>query len=193
MVPNINANNKKNGFKSKVVVREMTSGKTLKEGKDYTLEYEKDGEAVLDGTKGAKLNEEYTVVVNGKGIYSGSTDQIEYSVVANKLPKLKGVATATIEYDGKEIILNPRTSMADDDYNFYLQSGKGDEIQYFFADLDGERSNYSYYKVINYTSNIKKGTAKITVMGVNGYAGYKTISFKIYAQPIDKTFFKYKN
>ena len=35
------------------------------------------------------------------------------------------------------------------------------------------------FVIIGYANNIKKGTAKVTVRGVNSYSGTKTVSFKI--------------
>ena len=41
------------------------------------------------------------------------------------------------------------------------------------------------FVVQSYTSNIKKGTAKVTLKGINNYGGTKTIPFKIVSAQLD--------
>ena len=35
------------------------------------------------------------------------------------------------------------------------------------------------YEIVGYSNNINKGTAKVTIHGLNNYGGTKTVSFKI--------------
>ena len=35
------------------------------------------------------------------------------------------------------------------------------------------------FEITGYTNNIRKGTAKVTVRGINGMAGTRTLTFKI--------------
>ena len=43
------------------------------------------------------------------------------------------------------------------------------------------------FKIIStgYSNNVKKGTARVTVQGINSYAGTKTLTFKIVQGKVD--------
>ncbi len=50
--------------------------------------------------------------------------------------------------------------------------------------LNGTLSNDDY-EIVEYSNNIKKGTAKLTIHGLGEYGGTKTVTFKITAQPMN--------
>ena len=191
VAPDVKVNTKKkNSFKSPVMVNELVSGKKLKAGKDYSLTYTKDNEPVPEGMTAAQEGAVYTVKITGMApFYTGSVE-LEYQVVGNSLPKVKGIAALNILYLGDEIIFRPKTSADDTDYNFYLQSGSGSKIKSYFALEKGVNDDTAQYRIISYRNNIKKGTATIVIRGINGYAGAKSVTFKINAQPIDQTLYK---
>lgn len=53
--------------------------------------------------------------------------------------------------------------------------------------LDNKVLSKSDYKILSYTNNNKKGTAKVTLQGVGNYGGRKTVSFTIAARSIKTT------
>ena len=70
------------------------------------------------------------------------------------------------------------------------QSYTGNAVRLSYADLTnvlytGKKSSPKYlvpgtdFEIVSYSSNIKRGTAKVVLKGKGSYAGTKTLSFKI--------------
>lgn len=131
---------------------------TLKKGTDFTYLYPENG-YVTSG--------EYTILLEGKGNYTG-TAVIKEKITTEKvlMSKLKYDKVANQPATGKAIELE------DDDIRIMDGSYR------LVKDKD-----YS----LSYQNNVNPGTATVIVTGLGEkYAGYKMVTFKITALPINK-------
>ena len=147
---------KKGKYKSTPVLTDA-DGKKLKAGTDYLKTYEYTGN-IIGGD--AQPDTEITVTVKGTGNYTGTV-----STTYRILNTGKDISKATFkiaqqEYTGSEVTLTEADITATINKTTPLQLG-----------ID--------YVIDSYTNNLKKGTAKVTFRGINGYGGTKTVSFKI--------------
>ena len=164
--------NKKNSYKTTLKVTDIT-GKSLSSGTDYekTINYSYKSETVLkDGTVrrageaiGANdippVDTVIVVTVCGKGNYTGVLTG-EYRLMKKDIGKAK-VTIPKQTYTGKPVTLDRN------------------EIKVTHGKVTlGEND----YKIVGYTNNIKKGTAKVTIKGTGEYGGTKTVSFTIKAK-----------
>ncbi|MBQ7582582.1 MAG: leucine-rich repeat protein, partial [Lachnospiraceae bacterium] len=109
--------------------------------------------------------------VTAKGVKNYTGDLSEtFTVAARGVKDLKFTLTpAAYDYTGSPI----RPGKAS--IKVQIKEGRT------WKDVDDTTAR-SYYDVIGYSNNIKKGTAKITVKGKNGFAGNATVTFKINAK-----------
>lgn len=147
------------------------NGKTLVEGTDYRVSYsylnntileDKDGTSrkEKEGVKNTDIIPEGTIIVvkvTGSGNYNGNVE------TAIKICK-KSIASAKVTvkpqiYTGSEV--QPGADQ------MTVKVG-GNPL------VPGED-----YEIVGYSNNVKKGTAKVTIHGINGYGGTKTVNFKI--------------
>lgn len=152
-------------YMPKVTVTDK-NGKKLSAGKDYekTLVYSyetQQGEVEFDrNTRIGDLpaGTVLKVTLNGMGNYKGQASQ-EYKVVPASI-KSAVVTVAPKEYTGEPVIL--------DKEDITVRVG-------------GQPIEKDQFEIVegSYLNNNKKGTAKVTLHGVDGYGGYKTITFKI--------------
>lgn len=162
--------NKKNIYKTTVHLTD-TSGKVLKAGTDYdkkfvytyqsntSLENGVDraaGEAV-DKTDIIPAGTIINITITAKGSNYTGTVTGTYRIAGKSISSAK-VTIPEQRYTGKEITLSV------------------DQIQ---VKMDGNIISTKDYEIVGYSNNIKKGTAKVTIHGLNGYGGTKTVSFKI--------------
>ncbi len=137
------------------------NGKRLAKGTDYekTIIYKDINGTVLDKNSRPVAGDVVTVVVTGKGAYTG-TKECTFRIYAKGM----SVQSASIKvlnkqyYSGEPIVL----TKAD------LQVKVGKVI------LDADD-----YEIVEYTNNIKKGNAKVTIRGIGDYAGVKTFNLAI--------------
>lgn len=166
--------NKANGYTTKLTVTDL-NGKALKVGTDYdkTFTYTYKKQTTLDnGTVRAAgevvgqadiipAGTVLQVTVNGKGNYMGALTG-EYRITQ------AGISGASVTipkqtYTGQAITLN-----------------KEDII----VKIKGAPVDQSQYEIIpdSYKNNVKKGTASVTIRGVDNYGGTKTVKFTIKAK-----------
>lgn len=169
-VPDRVYQNRKNAYKSVPVIT-PTGGTALRAGTDYEKNYiysYKEDTLLSDGVTNRKAGEAVgeadippagtTIVVSitGKGNYSGTLSG-EYRIVKQDISKAK-VSVPAQTYTGKEITLDM------------------DEIT---VKIGKQELGAEDYKIVGYTNNVKKGTAKMTLKGIGEYGGYKTVNFSI--------------
>jgi len=97
----------------------------------------------------------YVVTLTGKGNYKGTAEK-QYSIIGNQAAGFTVAAIAAQEYTGAEI--KPEPSVTDNN-NRALTKG----------------TDYT----VEYSNNINAGTATVTVTGINGYSGTKSVNFEI--------------
>ncbi|MBD5401931.1 hypothetical protein HDR58_03895, partial [bacterium] len=193
-VPNVVVN-KGGKYGSKPVLSDRNGTKEVKLAvkKDYTLAYydmtekadepsteaDGDNEDKEEGTPISNINKftdgkagsvikVVATAVEGSG-YTGKATRY-YSIRENDFGKVK-IKVANKEFTGKAVTLT-----ADD----ITITGATLTLQ---ESADSETDGY-YIDPASYVNNIKKGTAKVTLIGTGKYAGSKTVSFKITAKEV---------
>lgn len=167
---------KKNIYKTTVRLTD-TNGKALKAGTDYdkSIEYtyanntnvkikNADSEDIVSRKQGEDVQKddiipagtEITVTINAKGRNYTGTRSETYRIVNASISGAR-VVIPEQTYTGEEI--EPAS-----------------EIQVV---LNGVILTGDDYKIVGYSNNVNKGTAKVILRGVGNYGGTKTASFKI--------------
>ena len=135
--------------------------KKLTKNKDFTVkEYTyADGSAVSETPQTGNM---LRVTIEGAGNYKG-TAYSYYRVIADDKSIAKAVVkVADQQYTGKAV--------------------EPDKTAVTSITLNGTELKQSDYEIIGYSKNIKKGTAKMIIRGLNEYGGTKTVNFKITAK-----------
>ena len=109
-----------------------------------------------------------TFDITGKGNYNGSV-KAEFRCIS----KEKNIYTAKAKKIADQYFKGYEVCLSDDDLKGILSLDGKDLIP-------GED-----FVVQSYTDNNKKGTAKVTLKGINGYGGTKTLSFRIVQAKFD--------
>ncbi len=145
-----------NGKEQKKVPTVVWNGKKLKKDKDYTISYP-------DTMPGAYTNAgTYTVLVTGKGNYSGSREISLHITGLNLISKVKTSKIANQIYTGSAI-----------EPDFTVKYGQI---------ILTEGVDYT----LQYSNNTSVGTATVLITGKGSYSGEKKITFKIVGTPINK-------
>ena len=105
----------------------------------------------------------YVVTLTGKGNYKGTAEK-QYSIIGNQAAGFTVAAIGAHEYTGAEI--KPEPSVTDNN-NRALTKG----------------TDYT----VEYSNNINAGTATVTVTGINGYSGTKSVNFEITPKSLNAT------
>lgn len=147
------------GWKAAIIVRD-TDGKLLRAGIDYdrAVSYYYDG---MDNDPIPKPGTVVTVTVTGIGNYTGTLTG-SYGIYHTALSKLI-IEIDSQEYTGKEIELSR------EDIHVYANT----------ADKKAGKEVADSYKITGYANNVKTGQARVTLQGINGYGGIRTLSFQI--------------
>lgn len=175
--------NKKNIFATKVKILDV-DGKTLSAGKDYDkkLKYTYKNDTKLDNgtvrTAGTEVDKNdiipagTVITVTAAALtpagkmanYTGSCIG-EYSFRTYDIAKAK-VTIPAQTYTGKAITLDKT---------------KEDQI---LVRVSGKKVEPDQFEIVagSYKNNVKKGTASVTIRGVDNYGGTKTVTFRIKAK-----------
>jgi len=156
-----NGNPQKN-VKPKVIIKIDEKDITLKQGKDYIVEYN-------DVTTGAYVNPGiYSVSIQGQGNYVGNI-ALKERIVSKSTVNISKASINKIEnqtYTGNNIELNDK---------LVLSYGRGlvgvDEKDYNESTV----CDYTY----SYENNKNIGTAKVIIKGKGDFYGERTLTFKI--------------
>lgn len=169
--------NAKNYQRVSPVIKDL-DGKTLKKGTDFEITgYEK-----VDGTAIEGIPDVGDIVrVNVEGInnYMGQSCAYFRVIENNRDISKAKVQVASQTYTGKEILLSEVNHI----------TGKRQIL--VTMKIDGETKTLvegTDYEIVRngYSKNINKGTAKMTIRGINAYGGTKTVPFKITAHAFDE-------
>ncbi len=138
-------------------------GKKLKAGRDYTVDPARD-------EQGSENAGSVTVKVTGAGAYKDTVNVTfrYFTTVSSNIAKAKAVKKiADQPYTGNPVALSAN------DLNGILKSGS---ITLVYG---------TDFEVMDYSNNTKKGKAKVKLKGIGGYAGTKTVTFKIIEKKAD--------
>lgn len=160
-IPDKQYSSKANAWKSTVTIKDV-NGKKLTAGTDYdkTLIYQY--EKMADGLSPQAGTVVYVTAV-GINHYAGSSITGSYRIYSANISKLTIVIDAQ-EYTGKEIELSAE--------DIHVYANKNDVKK-------GLEITEPSYEILTYSSNIKAGTAKVTLRGIGDYGGTRVCSFKI--------------
>lgn len=167
--------NKAGKFMSDVKVYD-SEGKLLKAGIDYekVIKYVAADGSELSKTSVPEEDDVITVFVTGKGGYTSDTIRADYKIL--KAGEVNDISKAKISIDpvayrsGRVILTGDNASCV------HASMGKDKKSLTFSTDgIDGD------FMVLpgSYENNDKKGTAKVTFVGINNYSGSKTVTVKI--------------
>lgn len=160
-----------------------SEGKLLKKGTDYenNIVYIKDGKELT--TKDfPKAGDTITVSLKGKGGYTSTSIETSYDILPlgknNKLENANIKIKPQLYNKGKDVTITSQDQ-------FQTAFIGSNHTPLTLSTDDGVTGDFMVVPE-SYVNNIKKGTAKVTIMGINGQTGIKTISYRIEAKPIGK-------
>ena len=175
--------NKKNRYATKVKITDI-NGRALKAGTDYSKAF-------------TYTYKNETIVKNGTTADSGTTvraagENVDRNDVipAGTILLVKAIAMEGSNYTG-EIIGEYRITQAtisSAKVSVLKQTYTGQEIRLDKSDITvkikGKQVDESQFEIVegSYKNNVKKGTASVTIRGVDNYGGTKTIKFTIKAK-----------
>lgn len=190
-----------NKARAQAVFKSLKVGKvTLKATKDFDITLtalsvkDAKGEAVEAGTEMANASVpagytgSFTLIVSGKGNYTGEIKKVVY---VNEKPMLLKNATVTLgkncktrTYTGKEITLTPAYYDAATKKCYAVADGEITETEVkaedvFIVKEGKECLVYGKDYEVSFSGNRAVGTATMTIRGIGAYQGEKTVSFKI--------------
>ncbi len=153
---------------SKTTVTDV-NGKVLAPGKDYRVGYAYvNNTRLADGTMktaNAAVNLQKDIIpvetliavkITGMGNYKGNTQTVI------RICK-KSISSA-------KVTVKPQT---------YTGSEVQPGIDQMTVKLGREELQAGDFEIVSYAGNVKKGTAKVTIRGIDNYGGTKTVNFKI--------------
>ena len=172
-----------NGNNWKPVV-ETIKGLTLKEDTDYTVTVKNSKGKVV---KTHKAPGKYTLVIKGKGNYTGTT-QVQYEILKGTNPLNVTAQKKTFNADYSKLKDKNQSISELEIYNF-KKNGKG-KITYTLSSAKKGKKSYKKYFTVNNKGKltIKKGLkkasytvkVKVTAAGNKNYkAGTKTVTFTV--------------
>ncbi|MDE6662621.1 MAG: right-handed parallel beta-helix repeat-containing protein, partial [Lachnospiraceae bacterium] len=165
LVPDMPASTKPDAWKSKKITIKDVNGKKLTAGTDYSKEIDY---KVAGGSSTPGVGSIVSVKVQGAGAYKGTSITGSYKIYdkSKSISKLKIVIDPQ-EYTGEKIELDTWS-----DIHVYATSA---DMKKKVNELRG------IVEIVDYTNNIKSGTAKVTLRGseYSEYGGMRTCSFKI--------------
>lgn len=164
LVSDMPVSTKADAWKSTKITIKDVNGKKLAAGTDYSKEIDY---KVTDGSSTPGEGSTVSVTVQGAGAYEGTSIKGSYKIYdkSKSISKLKIVIDPQ-EYTGEKIELHTWS-----DIHVYANS----------ADMKKGNELYNVVEIVDYTNNIKAGTAKVTLRGseYSEYGGMRTCSFKI--------------
>ena len=154
--------NKPGKFFSKPVLTDE-NGKKLTAGVDYekVYVYRDKNKTILDKYDTPKAGEVLTVTVIGKGNYSG-----EVSTSFRVFEKGKSVSSAKVTVNKEAVYNGEKITLSKDD---------------LIVKIGQNTLTADDYEIVQYTNNLKKGTATVILRGKGLYGGTKKFTFKIKA------------
>ncbi|MCR5508931.1 MAG: Ig-like domain-containing protein [Lachnospiraceae bacterium] len=181
VIPDKVASKKKGAYIAKPVIYD-DNGKKLKEGKDYRI---KSYTAIYPDLSTAQLSKKsavntvdtvISVLLEGKGAYSENGSRVNAEAVADYLIKSKNFAGVTFPkitkpYSGNPVYLKENDFKKDGVSLVTIKEGKAKLPLEYGKDFEIVEGTYK--------SNVKAGTAKVTVRGLGEYAGIQTLKFKV--------------
>ncbi|MBD5469885.1 MAG: InlB B-repeat-containing protein [Lachnospiraceae bacterium] len=148
----------------------------LKKDVDFTVEYIGNTRSDLEG------GDVLVAVIKGIGAYGNDDDEIELNVSVNRSVLSAAKVEVTYEnafsYTGEQIM----PEVEEVRYKTFNGYGREDDEDYEPPEWETLKQDEDYR--IEYTKNIAKGTGTIKIVGIGGYTGSVSKSFKINSKAI---------
>jgi len=135
----------------------------------------------LDKTSTVSAGNYIRITVEGKGVYAGGNASGIYRILTDG----HDISKAKIQLNAQNYTGSPILIEKDSQFNMektYVKNGK-DTLELHiekYIDKDGVEQLPNMEVVPgSYVKNVNKGTAKVTLRGINGFGGEKTVTFKI--------------
>lgn len=161
-------------FEPAVTIKDGTAA--LKKGVDYTVEYSENTRSELEGSDVLKA------VIKGIGDYGSDDEEIELSVTVNRRTLSAAKAEVSYEkeftYTGAEIM--PEVTQVR--YKVSNGHGREDDEDYEPPEWIDLTQGEDYR--VEYTKNVAKGTGTMKIIGIGGYTGSVSKTFKIQSKTI---------
>jgi len=156
------------------------NGKALKKGTDFEIAgYYPTKESDTPLTETPKVNDTVYVAIKAKedGNYAGEVRE-SFRIIGND----KDISKAKVE------VINPTEIV----YTGNAIQLSGEQLKITMKGIEEPLKEGIDYKIVKagYSNNINKGTAKVTIQGLNLYGGTKTVTFKINAHGFDMTWYE---
>ena len=185
--------NKKNGWKQSFKVWDL-DGKAL-DSKDYMSKEVEYSVVSLPENYSGSLQAGDLLTKDSPNPPAGSVIQIKITMKGNYEGELRGnykIIVAGTDISKAKIQLHPKqytgkavTITSNEDFKTRTLKVGRENITLYLTDGTGENEKQNIEVVKgSYINNVKKGTAKVTFRGINGYNGIKTVTFKIGQQSI---------
>lgn len=161
-------------FATEVKVFDREGG-LLKAGTDYEKEIKytaADGKA-MDNAALVNEGDVITVTVKGKGGYTDGTVSTSYKVI--KQGESNDISKASIRIDSLAYTKGRATLSGNNASHVKATMSGGRTLNFSTDGVGGD------FMVLpgSYVNNDRKGTARVTFIGINGFSGAKTVKFKI--------------
>lgn len=172
--------NKKNSFSTKVSITDL-NGKVLKVGTDYqkAFTYLYKEETEVSRADGEKVTRAAGTVVDKEDIIPART-----VLVVRAEAKEGGNYTGALE--GEYRMTKASFSSASVSVPKQVYTGKPITLEksLLTVKMKGKPLDVSQYEIVpgSYKNNVQKGTASVTLRGVDNYGGTKTVKFTIRAK-----------
>lgn len=161
-------------FEPAVTIKDGTAA--LKKGVDYTVEYSENTRSELEGSDALKA------VIKGIGDYGADDEAIELSVTVNRRTLSAAKVEVSYEneftYTGAEIM--PDVTQVR--YKVFNGRGKEDDEDYEPPEWIDLTQGEDYR--VEYTKNVARGTGTMKIVGIGGYTGSVSKTFKIQSRAI---------
>ncbi len=168
---------KPGNYKAKVTVVDV-DGTALKAGTDYDsrIRYYDSFDNLLDNTSKPAEGQEIRAEVDLKGNYSNEDGSVlTISATYTILSSGKDISKAVMKLNNRQYTGSAVTVTSMDQF---AKDKKG-VVQCYIGKDKMPLVLGEHFEVVGYTSNVQRGTAKVTFAGKGGYGGYKTVTFKI--------------
>ncbi|MBR5579500.1 MAG: hypothetical protein IKW28_10965, partial [Lachnospiraceae bacterium] len=154
------------------------SGKALTANKDYF----KDAKYTVISSDSEAFPADYEIKPEDK-VPVGTKIKVEVTLTGDNFT---GVVEGEYTILAKNYDISKATvKIADKDYT-------GDDVTLTNEDITIKIKNNSAtlvkdqdYRIVGYTNNVKKGTAKVTLQGIGDFGGTKTVTFKIVQRDLE--------
>lgn len=148
----------------------------LKKGVDYTVEYSENSRSELEGSDVLKA------VIKGIGDYGADDEEIELSVTVNR--RTLSAAKVEVSYENEFTYTGAEIMPDVTQVRYKVSNGHGREDDEDYEPPEWIDLTQGEDYRVEYTKNTAKGTGTMKIIGIGGYTGSVSKTFKIQSKTI---------